>query len=378
MIEPLHAENRLLRDRFVRFAAEHIAGREDLNSGEGFPHDLWRWMGEQGLFQVGIPETYGGCGGSWHALIVAGEALVAEGHNLGLALSWLVQQAQAHFLIDGFGDEEQRRRLLPEMAGGRLTTAFAVSEPEHGAHPKHLATKAERDGARFRLSGEKAYLTNGPIADLYIVIAVTSEEMKRKRFTAFLVPRETTGLSRVATTPLPFLLPSPHGGITLADCPVPVTAILGEEGAAYEAMVIPFGGYEELLMTGPILGALQRLEALTIAALRSHASAADRSLQGELGEVHALIGMLQAMAYKAAEDLEAGAPPASLSAMIPWMHLAAALPERLTAILARSGLGPAPAHARLQSDLAAFCSLGRRRLLIRQERLGAALLEGGD
>ena len=356
------------------FAGENIARRDDLGCTESFPLDLWRRMGDRGLFQVGIPETYGGCGGNWRDLIVAGEALVAEGHNLGLALSWLVQQVEARFLISGFGDEEQRQRLLPEMARGNLTVSFAVSESGHGAHPKHLAAKAQRDGTRFLLNGEKAYLTNGPIADLYIVIAVTSEVMGKKRFTAFLVPRETAGLAMAAASPLPFLKPSPHGGIVLADCSLPVTAILGEEGNAYETMVIPFSSYEDLMMTGPILGALARLEVLTIEALRRHGAVADRPLQKELGDVHALIEMLQVLAGKAADDLECPEAPVSLSILIPWMHLTATLPERLRAILARLRIDPDPEQERLQTDLAALCSLSQRRLLTRQERIGAALL----
>ncbi len=374
MTEQIDLDNRRLRERFVRLAADNIACHEDLGCTESFPLDLWRRMGEKGLFQLGIPEVYGGCGGSWLDLISAGETLVAEGHNLGLALSWLVQQVQARFLIYGFGDEEQRRRFLPEMARGNLTVSFAVSEPGHGAHPKHLATKAQRDGESFLLNGEKAYLTNGPIADLYIVVAATSEEMGKKRFTAFLVLRETAGLTMAATSPLPFLKPSPHGGILFADCRVPAKAILGKEGEAYEAMVIPFGSYEEQMMTGPILGALERLEVLAIAALRRSTAMVDRSLQRELGDVHALIGMLQIMAWKAAEDLELTETLSSLPLLIPWMHLADSLPKRWTALLSSANVDPDSEHRRMEADLTALCFLSRKRLLRRQERIGAALL----
>ncbi len=374
MPENKDCENRQLLDRFVRFARENIAGREDLGGADIFPLDLWRQMGDEGLFELGIPEIHGGCGGNWCDLILAGEALVAEGHNLGLALSWLVQQVDARFLISRFGDEEQRRLLLPEMARGNITVSFAVSEPGHGAHPKHLSTNAQRDGSHFLLNGQKAYLTNGPIADLYIVIAVTSEEMGKRRFTAFLVPRETEGLSLAASAPLPFLKPSPHGGIMLADCRIPETAIIGQEGTAYESIVLPFGNYEELMMTGPILGALARLEVLAIDELRLHASAAERPLQRELGEVHALIAMLQILARKAADDLESAEAKVFLPLLIPWMHLTATIPERLTAILTSLSIGLNPEYKMLQNDLKSLCALSQRRILKRQEQIGAALL----
>ncbi len=372
MTGDLHAETRLVRQRFARFAAAHIAGCGDLDNGEAFPRDLWRRMGEAGLFRLGIPKRYGGSGGGWPALVAAGEALVASGGNLGLALSWLVQQAVARFLVHGFGDAGQRGCLLPEMARGNLTVAFAVSEPGHGAHPRHLATRALRAGDGFRLTGEKAYLTNGPIADLYVVVAVTSEAAGRKRFTAFLVPRRTPGLSVAAPTPLPFLRPSPHGGIELVDCPVPGTAILGEAEAACETMVIPFGGVEDLLMTGPILGALSRLEARAVEALR--AGEPDRTLRSELGAAHALRETLAGVALAAAADLDRGTDPSGIPQTLAGLPLAVALLDRLTAILSRSGAGEDPVPARLQADLTALFSLGRRRLLARQERLGAALL----
>lgn len=372
MTGDLHAEMRRVRDRFARFAAERIAGRGDLDDGEAFPRDLWRRMGEVGLFRLGIPKRYGGSGGGWPALVAAGEALVASGGNLGLALSWLVQQAVARFLVHGFGDAGQRGRLLPEMARGRLTVAFAVSEPGHGAHPRHLTARAERAGEGFRLTGEKAYLTNGPIADLYVVLAVTSEAADRKRFTAFLVPRRTPGLSVAVPTPLPFLRPSPHGGIELVDCPIPGAAILGAVGTAYETMVIPFGGVEDLLMTGPILGALERLEARAVEALRT--GEPERTLLGELGAVHALRETLKGVALAAAEALDRGAVPSHILQTLAGFSLAVALLERVTAILSRLGAGEDSASARLQADLTALFSLGRRRLLTRQERLGAALL----
>lgn len=373
MTGDLHAETRRVRTRCARFAAAHDAGRGEFDGGEAFPRDLWRRMGEAGLFRLGIPRRYGGSGGGWPALVAAGEALVASGGSLGLALSWLVQQAVARFLVHGFGDAGQRGRLLPEMARGDLTVAFAVSEPGHGAHPKHLATRAERTGDGFRLSGEKAYLTNGPVADLYVVIAVTSEAAGRKRFTAFLVPRDTPGLSVTASMPLPFLRPSPHGGLRLDGCAVPVSAVLGEAEAAYEQMVIPFGGVEDLLMTGPILGALERLEALAIEALRNR-EAPDPSLIGELGDVHALYSALRGLAYDAATDLDRGSPLSGLPQTIPWVSLAGALPGRLAALRERTGEDLDPKQARLQADLAALFSLGSRRLPARRDRLGAALL----
>ena len=102
---------------------------------------------------------------------------------------------------------------LPE-----ITLSLAISEPGTGAHPKYLQTSASREGDDWVLTGEKSFLTNGPLAALFVVLAVSATEGDKKRLTAFLVPRETPGLSLTDPIHLDFLKPSPHCGIRLDAC----------------------------------------------------------------------------------------------------------------------------------------------------------------
>ena len=88
----------------------------------------------------------------------------------------------------------QRATWLPRIAAGEVCTAIAISEPGAGAHPKHLKTTAESRGAGFVLRGRKAWVTNGPVADLFLVLAVVAVEDGRKRYGLFMVPKETAGL----------------------------------------------------------------------------------------------------------------------------------------------------------------------------------------
>ena len=230
-----------LMDEVSHFAEQEIASRKDLHIMNRFPLEIWQKMGQGGLLGVSIPELYGGLGEHYLAIVLAGETLVARGHNMGIALSWLIHSAVAHYLIQGFGNKNQHDQYLGRMVKGQITGSIAVSEPGTGAHPKHLKTEAHLQGNDYILNGEKAYLTNGPIADLFVVIALTGKVETQKNFTAFLVPKDAPGLTVTQPMDLDFLRPSPHGGIKLDNCSVPIENILGEKDYAYEDIVNPSG-----------------------------------------------------------------------------------------------------------------------------------------
>jgi len=240
MATAINKKLRSLKRMVALFSDQQLACRENLHTMDGFPLDIWKKMGKANLLGVGIPTEYGGLGENYLAMTVTGETLVARGHNLGIAISWLTHHAVACFLVLGFGNRNQKERILSKMALGKQTASFAVSEPGTGAHPKHLKTMAHFKGDRCVLNGEKAYLTNGPIADFFVVIAVNEDHGGRKRFTAFLVPKDVPGLTVTEPWNLDYLRPSPHCGIKLRNCSVPASTVLGKAGSAYEDMVKPF------------------------------------------------------------------------------------------------------------------------------------------
>ncbi|MED5574301.1 MAG: acyl-CoA dehydrogenase family protein, partial [Pseudomonadota bacterium] len=180
-----------LRERAKAFAQSEIATLTDLHEQEKPPEDLWRAFGVTGMTSIGLAPEYGGDGGDLRAMAQVGEAIAAEGGNLGLAGAWMARQLCARLHIYGYGTNEQKERYLPRLAAGLSTPCFAVSEPGAGAHPKHLKTEAVRDGDHYIVNGKKAYLTNGPISDLILLMAITGVEEGRKQYSIFLVPRET-------------------------------------------------------------------------------------------------------------------------------------------------------------------------------------------
>jgi len=303
MSEPYKSMS-LIKSRFSAFAEKRIAPRADsLSQSDSIPDDLWTAMGANGLFGLGLPPEAGGQGYDARSISEAGRVLVESGGNLGIAMSWLIHEIISRCIVQRFGAPEQHRDWLPALAAGRITGCFAVSEPGAGAHPKHLKTRAVRENDHYRITGEKTYLTNGPIAGLFIVIAITKEDAGRKGYTAFIIPNDAPGLT-VKSIPLNFLKPSPHGRILLEDCRVPAGQILGPIDGAYEAMVLPFREIEDILMMGPVLGGMAFL-----GHQMRNLAAGDEATKSLLFDAHIATSGLRIIAQDAADLLEKGSDP---------------------------------------------------------------------
>ena len=165
-----------------------------IEENDEVPDDIRQTAKDMGLYGFAIPEQYGGLGLSMEEEV----QLVFElgyttpalrsmfGTNNGIA---------GHVLLEG-GTEEQKKEWLPKLASGELTASFALTETEAGSDPSTLTTSAERDGDTFVLNGSKRYITNAPIADVFMVFARTNPAAKATRgISTFLVPRDTAGLT---------------------------------------------------------------------------------------------------------------------------------------------------------------------------------------
>lgn len=357
------------------FAARHVAPLADLNTREDFPHELWARMAEARLHGLYVAEAYGGLGGDSLALMEAGEAFVHAGGNMGMAAAWFSHSVVAHFLIERFGSAEQKQRLLPELAAGRLTAAVAISEPGAGAHPKHLETRASREDGGFVLTGEKAYITNGPIAGLFVVVAVSGSKDGRKRFTALLVPRETPGLTVRPMPALDYLRPAQHARLELKACRVPAGAVLGEPGRAFETMAKPLRDVEDVLKMGRVLGGLRRqLDELALA-LRRRAARADLPLREALGALAVQYTALRVLSHRAAAMLDEGPPGTELAQVsLALREQARQFCAALARIRESSGAGEGGAPSPLDRELQRAVDMPRKVDLIKHAKIGDALL----
>lgn len=363
-----------LRQKAAGFAAEHIASRPDLHTHKEFPADLWEEMGNEGLLGIGIPEVFGGSGGDYLGIAVAGNALAEGGNNLGCPLTWMMHQISARFFLLEHGSDAQHMQYLPDMARGKITGCIAISEPEGGGHPKYLKTTAERDGSGFLITGEKTFLTNAPIADLFIVFAVVGMERSRKRFSAFIVPRTSPGLSLAEPLDFGFLHPCPHGGIVLNRCEVSADAVLGRPDSAYEDMVLPFREVEDTLMMGPLTGGIRAQLNHLIRLIRDQSSPVGEDLVSRLGEIESMLGALKILAYDAAAMLENADHPQLVSLLIFCRSVASQAQERMQDLVQTAGIQPDDLYELMTNDLVRSLRIAANISAIKQEKLGRALL----
>jgi len=290
-------------ENFQRFAADHVATRPELHHAKDFPADLWRAMGTNGLLGLGLPEDCGGGGGNFSLIADCCRTLSEAGGNLGVAMSWMAHNLNAKLHLVALGTDAQKSRWLPGLARGDYSLSIAISEPGAGAHPKRLKCAALRDGDDYVLNGEKAYLTNGPLADVFLVLAITGQKDGRNQFSAFLVPRDSAGFEQTEGVEINFLRPSPHCGIRLTDCRVPAENMLGPEGTAFERISLKMRAVEDALGTAAQAGGLAYL---------LHRLAADcvtdpgPEMIAELGSLATLSTALNRLCQTLADDLDAG------------------------------------------------------------------------
>ncbi|MEO8715271.1 MAG: acyl-CoA dehydrogenase family protein [Acetobacteraceae bacterium] len=298
------------------------------------------FAGRGGLLEVGL-------GSDGYAAIGRAEAdLVARTGRLDLASALAGRQTVARFFIAGFGTPVQRANWLG------ATAAVAISEPGVGAHPKHLSARAEPAGDGWRLTGEKAWASNGPFAAVFIVLAIMGVEDGRKRYGAFLVPRGTPGLTLHETA-------TRHCGLSLENCEVPGAAVLGAPGAAYETMALPFRDVEDAVGLSGLAGAFRFL----VPRLGGEAHA--------LGGLIALAAVLEAGARRIAAALDGGVLADNAAEAIGLRLLAAEIGARVRCHRAEFGLTDDAEVDRLLAELEAGQSVARGPRAARQARLAS-------
>ncbi|HXF74780.1 MAG TPA: acyl-CoA dehydrogenase family protein, partial [Methylomirabilota bacterium] len=192
----LSEPHRLLQQTVREFAEREIApGTRERDEAARFPRELLPKMAELGLFGVMIPEKYGGAGLDALSLAIVIEEIARVDAAVALTLAAHNSLCAGHILA--FGSEEQRRAYLPLLAGGERLGAWALTEPEAGSGAKFLKTRAvSRDGG-WMITGEKSFITQGSVAGIYVVMAVTEGAKGADGISAFIVERGSRGLSVV-------------------------------------------------------------------------------------------------------------------------------------------------------------------------------------
>ncbi|MSR07764.1 MAG: acyl-CoA dehydrogenase [Gemmatimonadetes bacterium] len=221
----------MARDFATREIVPHAA---EWDREARFPVETMKRLADLGFFGMLIPEEYDGLGLDLLTyLMVLEEIAVADA---GVAVSLSIHNSLAAGMILAQGSDEQRSRWLKPMARGDVLAAFSLSEPDSGSDAASLSTRAERSGTQWVLNGMKAWVTNGDVADLIIVMArsgVSDTPPGARGISAFLLPRRTPGVTPGKPEDKMGLRASHTTTLALTDVRLGAEALLGKEGVGF-------------------------------------------------------------------------------------------------------------------------------------------------
>ena len=225
------AEHGEIREAVRRYAREQLAphaARWDRD--KEFPREALQGLAAMGLYGIAIPDQWGGAGLDYTAMAIACEEIAAG--DCATATIVAVNNLVAG-ILNGYGNDEQKRRYLAPLAKGEMLGAFALTEPQVGSDAAAITTRAVRQGAHYVLNGVKQFITSGKNADIAVVFAVTDKGAGKKGISAFLVPTKTPGYVVARIEDKLGQRASDTAQIELENCKVPADHLLAQEGVGY-------------------------------------------------------------------------------------------------------------------------------------------------
>lgn len=243
----LTGEQELVRANVRKIAEERIVPRAgEIDKTGEYPWDLLELFKQQDLLGLSVPEEYGGSGADMltYCLVVEEVARACASTSLIIA----AQELGLMPILLG-GSEEQKRKYLPKIAKGEYICAFGLTEPNAGSDAGGIRTRAKREGDEYVLNGNKCFITNGGIADVYVIFAKTDSDGGLKGISAFIVEKDTPGFSVGKQEDKMGIKGSATAELILEDVRVPAANLLKREGAGFGIAM------QTLDMTRPGIGA---------------------------------------------------------------------------------------------------------------------------
>jgi acyl-CoA dehydrogenase len=313
---------RQVRDAVRRLVRGSVVPREEqIEDDDRIPDDLRAQAAEMGLFGYALPEAYGGLG-----------VTMSEDVQLAFEFGYTTPAFRSLFgtnngiagqVIAKFGTDEQKKKYLARLAAGELIGSFALTEAEAGSDPAGLRTSARRDGDQWVLNGSKRYITNAPLADLFVVFARTDPAERGGRgISSFVVETVTPGVTVGPKDKKMGQSGAWTAEVSFDDVRVPAEALIGEEGRGYaKALTVLSRG--RLHIAALCVGMAQRVldESVSYAATAKQGGAPIgrfQLVQGMLADMHAELlagrSMVRDVAarYDSGEDTSVGPSAAKL------------------------------------------------------------------
>lgn len=298
-----------IRDTVHGFAQEKIAPRaQEIDQTNQFPRDLWPQMGALGLHGITVKEEDGGAGLGYLEHVVAIEEISRASASVGLSYG-----AHSNLCINQIarnGNAAQKAKYLPKLISGEHVGALAMSEPGAGSDVVSMKTKAVKKSDRYVLTGNKMWITNGPIAETLVVYAKTDPEAGSKGITAFLIEKGMKGFSTHQKLDKLGMRGSDTCELVFEECEVPEENVLGAVGRGVNVLMSGLD-YERVVLAAGPLGIMQA--ALDVVMPYVHerkqfgqAIGEFQLVQGKIADMYVMMNACKAYVYAVAKACDRG------------------------------------------------------------------------
>jgi len=237
----LNEEQELFRKVVRDFAEKEIIPKaQEIDQRGEFPWEIIHKMAELGLMGIPIPEEYGGAGGDTISYAIAIEELARASGSVAITCS--AHTSLACMPIYLFGTEEQKRKYLVPLAKGEKIGAFGLTEPGAGSDAASIKTRAVLVGDEWVINGQKIFITNGSVADVVVIAAVTDPSKGKRGISNFIIEKGTPGFRVGREEDKMGLRGSVTSELIFEDCRIPRENLLGKEGEGYKQFLITLDG----------------------------------------------------------------------------------------------------------------------------------------
>jgi alkylation response protein AidB-like acyl-CoA dehydrogenase len=332
------------RDAVIEFGRKTL--QDDLVRRDGageFSRTLWTRCGEFGIQGLPIPEAYGGAGMDILTTILGMEALGYACRDNGLLFGLAAQLWSVQMPILQFGSEAQKQRYLPPLCRGELVGAHGMSEPDSGSDAFALRTTARKEGDGYLLNGTKTFVSEAPVADLFLVFATLDRSKGPLGLTAFLVDRDTPGFSVGRHISKMGLRTSPMAELVFDNASLPASSLLGREGRGVQIFNDSME-WERGCILASNLGTLERLIEETVKYARERKQFGEsiarfQAVSHKIVEMRVRLEAAKLLLYKAAWTKERAESPGASAAMSKLFLSEAMVRSCLDAVQVRGGYG---------------------------------------
>jgi len=338
----LSHEHVALREMVRTFVGREVRPHARLWDESGiFPAETVAKLGELGIMGVMVPEEYGGAGMDTISYSIAVEEIGKGDGSLGLTVASHNSLCTAHILA--FGSEAIRRKFLPELASGRSLGAWALTEPGSGSDSLNMKTRAEWKGDRWVINGNKMFITQGSVADVYLILAVTDREKGRDGVTAFLVEAGTPGLSPGKPLHKLGMRSSDTAELVLEDLEVKPGNVIGEVNSGFrDTMRNLAGGRISIAALAVGIGRGAMEEAIAYAKDRHQFGqpiSSFQAIQWMIADAGTELDAASLLTYRAAYRKDAGKPYVQEAAIAKLFASEAAMRSTIKAVQIFGGYG---------------------------------------